>query len=39
MSVNRLTVRPCPIRVMTITGETWSVTVRWEADELAVGGR
>jgi len=33
------TLRPCPIRVMIITGEIWSVTAHWEADELAGGGR
>jgi len=35
MSVNRLILSPCPIRVMIITGKTWSVTAHWEADELA----
>jgi len=39
MSVNRLPLSPCLIRVMSITGETWSVTAHWEADELAGGGR
>jgi len=38
MSVNRLSLSSCPIRMMSITGETESVTAHWEADELAGGG-
>jgi len=38
MSVNRVTLRQCPIRVMSITGELWSITAHWDADEFAGGG-